>query len=132
MSMQRNRLRITFTLISYLLSGGIGGSGTLCIGADGHVEIEAADTGCCSAENSSIPIEEDPCGACWDIPLLHEHIPSSGTKAHFSSLTPFAPPAFCSLPVRDSDSSTPAQRQIDRISPGEISSAHLQCTILLC
>ncbi len=54
----------------------------LCIGQDGHVAIEASDSGCCghlsraccpcdahSLLTAGSPAQDDDCGACLDIPI---------------------------------------------------------------
>jgi hypothetical protein len=130
--MTRN-VHVGFTLLAYLLSGGIGGSGTLCIGADGHVEIESSNADCCSSETGTPPANDDPCGACLDIPLLNEHISSTGIKTQINSTGGFQ----SSVPAT-SGSTMPFMkpsviaRERHPIASGEISSAYLQCTVLLC
>lgn len=68
----------------------------LCIGIDGHVEIESEDGGCCPsrpsvAVNRVVAEEEDSCSSCIDVSLG-----GSGEKAVAGS--PVSPAEFSPSP----------------------------------
>ena len=62
-------LLIYFAVIPMQLSNYV-----LCIGEDGHIEVEAATHGrCCPdarAAHTEIATEQDHCGACVDLPIF--------------------------------------------------------------
>jgi len=68
-------------LLSFALTGGGQPGVMLCLGEDGRIAVEAADSGCCAEPHLShyratyvastdgeLPSEND-CGACIDIPI---------------------------------------------------------------
>jgi hypothetical protein len=131
--MKRKKLHIGLTLLTYLLSGGVGGSSRLCIGADGHMEIESGNARCCPEDNNTAPAEQEhPCGTCLHIPLLTEHVQPKNAKTPTLSPGPeqaiFSPWNGVAEMVRmDSP-----YRTVYLIEPGEKSINHLQSIILLC
>lgn len=72
-----------FAIFSFLVFGGMFGEGVLCIGTDGHIEIEPLTDRCCQAENvhplsSRLSsdccdcIDQDLTGVGWPL-LLKSH-----------------------------------------------------------
>ena len=82
-SIDHHRLTV-FTLVAFCVAGVSNGGAAqvLCIGQDGHVEVEASGVGCCTDSAESAPADRsvgfdathhtdvDHCGACIDIPLM--------------------------------------------------------------
>jgi len=86
-SPKRATLTWAFCLLFVAASAGASTGGVLCIGADGHTEIETAcipccddNTGACAAEPSDSRHEEhEDCSDCADVPLnefTRSHVPS--------------------------------------------------------
>ncbi len=84
LEINRQRLWTIVVLIAFCAVGihQGGAAQVLCIGADGHIEVETSGIDCCKeAAKSQSPdrndrivcsrdVETDDCGACIDIPLM--------------------------------------------------------------
>ena len=89
-------------LFCLLVAPGAAMSAVVCIGSDGHVQLEAARHGRChsltvppsawQAQTGGTLAEADHCGACVDLPVL-----IGDTREYFSSVA--APPAQWYVPV---------------------------------
>lgn len=86
-------MRCARTLIAVLASSsfvftshGLSSSMVLCVGSDGHVEVEVASSGCCASEAewngssesehdvvTAVEYDEDHCGQCVDFPVGMGH-----------------------------------------------------------
>jgi hypothetical protein len=68
-------LPLAFLLMLLVLQASHGFAGlNLCIGRDGHVEIESADAGCCpglgqETSDHALIQEQAPCASCIDVSL---------------------------------------------------------------
>jgi hypothetical protein len=135
MGMRRKQLQVYMTLSVYLLSGGVGGSSRLCIGADGHMDIESGNTRCCPEDNSTAPADQKyPCGTCLHIPLLTDHIQSKNVEvAAFDLLRcPQQSVISSSITVFDTVLAEPPHRARDLLECRASSTTHLQSIVLLC
>ena len=83
---RRRHIRFLIAVLCFMLALGNSEALVLCIGQDGHVAVEASDSGCCGhLSRTCCPDDahclftagscahDDDCGVCLDIPL------SSGT-----------------------------------------------------
>lgn len=116
----KNKIVISFGLVAYLLSLVLGIEGAvLCLGQDGHVEVETAlaDSTCGTSAptrgvHADISTEESAsdkghCGPCKDIPLaltspvIFDSISSHTEKAQYSAIKvlPVKAPIFAQLPI---------------------------------
>ena len=133
--MRLRKPRIYVALAFYLVSGGVGTSGRICIGADGHIELEQGNTRCCPGDTETVPTDqENPCGTCLHIPLLTEHLqPKNMEVPGLSPMdNPGQPILLSSNHIAEMVSIVSSSREVSFSDPGESSISHLQSIILLC
>lgn len=145
--MRRLRLPISsVTLLAYLLTCRLAGASVLCIGAEGHISIEAFGASCCGPEGaeagergqaqftsgpSADGMDDAHCGSCVDIPL--------GSARFVCTVTP-RPKRMPQPHVPSFADGAPAALQHDFTfllsltpsMPGGASIAHLRTVVLRC
>lgn len=86
---RRRNLWLRFVVCLLVALGSLEGT-VLCVGAEGHVEVERSKGSCCGAlgaaasDTASPSVQstlEDECGTCVDVPLPHGG-PASPSSAH--------------------------------------------------
>jgi len=86
---------LVLALLLHPVAEGLGAASVLCIGADGHVVIEAAEQTCCGCEARPAPagaptLEADSCCACLDLPIPGGTGSSGAPAPRKSATTPAA------------------------------------------
>ena len=128
-------MRLPVSLLRLFLSLGIVASGlgprmALCLGSDGHREIESLDASCCRGETGSAGMSEGCARTCTDVPLalaVGIRAPERGGLGTDSPTTVVltdmsSPPALAWRCMRLSATAGPSLHL----------AAHLGSTVLLC
>jgi hypothetical protein len=137
-------LAILAAFAPYAATGGLGGSWVLCIGADGHISVEAEGARCCQANGGILEgcteawrtegLTFPGCNPCTDIPLVMgsteqpaaQAPQAQGTTETFLCLLPVVGPVVA-LPRCHSSLGV-----IGRSTPGGGMLTHLRTVVLRC